>query len=110
MGIGLLGIGLGLGAVLVAAAVGPLWAWALLPLYYQGTRFILDHYTGTCPLKAELGEANLEARYLSVRGKPVEDPALVAAIRATSRHALLQTLSVSLTLTLVTMSLLVIAG
>jgi hypothetical protein len=83
-----LAAGLWIGSILVARDAA--WGWRLLlfPLFYQGIRFIFDYRTGTCPLKAELGQRKLDG-WMTILGERIEDPALSARIRSISRRALL---------------------
>ena len=91
LGLGLLMLAAGLAATVLLATSSAVWPWALLLLlvYYQGIRFVLDYRTGTCPLKAELGQRRLDAKF-SIMGEPVEDPGLARRIRSVSRRALVQ--------------------
>lgn len=80
------------------------WWWALVffALYYQAVRFVLDAQTGTCPLKAELGQRNLRG-LMTVLGEPIADPALASTIRAISRRATVFSLVAAALLTAVSM-------
>lgn len=78
--------------------VAPVWYLILVPFYYQGVRFLLDHRTGTCPLKAELGQEKLDARF-SILGTRIQDRSRIAAIRRKSRKALAQSIATALVLT-----------
>lgn len=79
-----------------------LWSLILFPFYYQGIRFLLDYRTGTCPLKAELGQQKLDARF-SILGTKIQDRDRVVAIRAKSRKALAQAIGAAVVLTVATM-------
>lgn len=82
------------------------WGLILFPLWYQGIRFLYDYSTGTCPLKAELGQSRLDA-FMSVFGEPIEDKELEQKIRTISRKALFRSLSAAFLLT--SLSLILIA-
>lgn len=79
----------------------PSWSLVLFPFYYQGVRFVLDYSTGTCPLKAELGQEKLDARF-SILGTKIPDEARIKAIRTKSRKALVQALAAAAVLTAAT--------
>lgn len=79
----------------------PAWSLVLLPFYYQGVQFVLDYSTGTCPLKAELGQEKLDARF-SILGTKIQDEGRIKAIRTKSRKALVQALAVAAVLTAAT--------
>ena len=90
--------------LLVHSGANLWWGLVLFPAWYQGIRFILDYITGTCPLKAELGQIRLEA-FMSVFGKKLEDRELALRIRAKSRKALFQAVAVAFLLTVLTIIL-----
>ena len=93
--------------IFIMSGTQPLWGLVLLPFYYQGVRFILDHRTGTCPLKAELGQYKLEG-LLTIYGDKLDDENLAMQIRTKSRKALGQALGAAVLLSLLT--ILVMAG
>lgn len=74
------------------------WGLVLFPVWYQGIRFLLDFKTGTCPLKAELGQKKLDA-FMSVFGEKIEDKELVLKIRSKSRKAIVWAVSAAIVLT-----------
>lgn len=97
-------------AIFIWAGSSPWWGLILLPFYYQGVRFILDYRTGTCPLKAELGQRKLEATF-SIFGEEIEDKGLAQRIRAKSRQALVQAGAAAVLLTALSILLIaVLAG
>ncbi len=104
LGIVFLFISLGVGIIFVLNRINPLWALILLPFYYQGVRFILDYRTGTCPLKAELGQYKLDAKF-SILGEKFQDSNLARAIQIKSRKALVQAGLAGVVLTLLNMLL-----
>lgn len=77
------------------------WGLFLLVTYYQGVRFLLDYQTGTCPLKAELGQSKLEGAF-TIFGEKIADQVRVMEIRARSRKALAQAVTASAGFTLLT--------
>ena len=74
------------------------WGLALFPLWYQGIRFIYDYTTGTCPLKAELGQSRLDA-FVSVFGEPIKDREMEQQIRTKSRKAVYRAAAAAFLLT-----------
>ncbi len=90
--------------VLVQSKASAWWGLIVFPLWYQGIRFILDYKTGTCPLKAELGQIKLNA-FMSVFGKKLEDRELALRIRAKSRKALFQAIAAAFLLTIMSIIL-----
>jgi hypothetical protein len=87
----LLAAGLWIASGLVARDAA--WGWRLLlfPLFYQGIRFFFDYRTGTCPLKAELGQCKLDG-WMTILGDRIDDPARARRIRRISRRALVWSL------------------
>ena len=72
---------------MAAAEVHRAWRLFLFPVFYQGVRFLYDHRTGTCPVKAELGQRKLDGR-LTILGDRIGDSDLALRIRRVSRRAL----------------------
>lgn len=66
----------------------PVWILLLFVFFYQGIRFILDYQTGTCPVKSEVGQKKMDARFLSILGEEITDQDAVIKIRNKSRRAL----------------------
>lgn len=87
-----------LASFLVTRDAGWGWRIALFPLFYQGIRFVFDYRTGTCPLKAELGQRRFDG-WMTVLGDRIGDPALTARIRSISRRALVWSLAGAAVLT-----------
>jgi len=103
-GIGILSASIAVAVVFILNDLSPAWGWILLPFFYQGVRFILDYRTGTCPLKAELGQEKLDA-WFSMLGTKIENGERVARIRSISRKALWQAGVAALLLSLLTVVL-----
>lgn len=82
------------------------WGWRLLlfPVFYQGVRFLYDYRTGTCPVKAELGQRKMDG-WLTVLGAKVGDPDLAGRIRAVSRKALARSLALAAVMTAIALAL-----
>lgn len=74
------------------------WALLLFVLTYQTVRFYYDYRTGTCPLKAELGQRKMEG-FMTTTGDPIPDHNLTRRIRSKSRRALVISLAVALVVT-----------
>ncbi len=79
------------------------WGFILFPVWYQGIRFFLDYKTGTCPLKAELGQIKLDA-FVSFSGKKIEDRERALKIRDRSRKAVFKAIAAAFFLTLLTIT------
>jgi len=88
MGISLLALGTALTWVLGSRGepVPSYWAVLFLVLYVVAVRLVLDAQTGTCPLKAERGEQELDG-WLSLTGRPIGDPRVEDLLRHVSRRA-----------------------
>lgn len=105
-----------LGAAFLAAGVwlayemgyhrGTAWGWRLLlfPVFYQGVRFLYDYRTGTCPLKAELGQRKMDG-WLTIVGTRIGDPDLAGRIRTVSRRALVRSLVLAAVMTAIAIAL-----
>lgn len=83
----LLAVGLWVASALVARNAHWEWRLLLFPLFYQGLRFVFDYRTGTCPLKAELGQRSMDG-WLTILGERVGDDGLARRIRGISRRAI----------------------
>ena len=77
------------------------WLILLFVIYYQSIRFLFDYKTGTCPLKAELGQEKLDA-WISVTGEDISNVSKIKTIKSISRKALLISLVLAAVLTLLT--------
>lgn len=99
LGLGLLGAVVVLFAVLLLTGASRWWSLVTFPLLYQGVRFLLDHRTGTDPLKAELGQEKLDGA-MTIFGTEIHDVRRAMRIRAISRRALLEAVLLALAGTL----------
>ncbi len=99
-----------LGIVMLLAAFGLGWwittqsvaGWLIALFFivvYQGVRFLLDFQTGTCPLKAELGQRRLDG-FFTISGTAIDDKRLADDIRGKSRRALILALFVAIAATM----------
>jgi len=107
LGIGFLLIYLIVTVFFAGSEVSPIWGLILFPITYQGVRFFLDYRTGTCPLKAELGQQKLDGT-LTILGEKIQDENQVREIRRKSRRALVQSLGGGIVLTAFTISLMML--
>ncbi|MCF7804658.1 MAG: hypothetical protein K9N46_10075 [Candidatus Marinimicrobia bacterium] len=86
-----LGILMGIVVVVMAVMMARnnltgIWGGILFILTYQAVRFYFDYRTGTCPLKAELGQEKLEG-WMTTIGDPISDQEKSKRIRTKSRKA-----------------------
>lgn len=104
MGITLLALGTALTWVLVSRGEDVAWWWGIpfFAIYYMAVRLVLDGQTGTCPIKAELGQRNLYG-WFTILGEPIDDLRLVATLRHISRRAALFSIVSASILTFVSM-------
>ncbi|MBS1272472.1 MAG: hypothetical protein MAGBODY4_01618 [Candidatus Marinimicrobia bacterium] len=63
-----------------------LWTILLFIVTYQAVRFLFDYRTGTCPLKAELGQRKMTG-FMTVLGEKISDTQLQDSIKTVSRRA-----------------------
>jgi len=99
LGIAMLIAAFGLGWWITTQSVAG-WSIALFFIVvYQGVRFLLDFQTGTCPLKAELGQRRLDG-FFTISGTAIDDKRLADDIRRKSRGALVLALFVAMAATL----------
>lgn len=89
LGYAFLAFGAAVTVALVFSDANPWWSLVLLPLFYQGARFRFDKRSGTCPLKAELGQHRLDG-VLTILGQRIDDAATVSRIKTISRRGLVE--------------------
>lgn len=104
LGISLLGITMVLTFILSRMDLNFWWGIILFPFWFQGIRFLYDYSTGTCPLKAELGQSRLNA-FFSVFGEKIEDRELALKIRTKSRLAIYRAAAAAFLLTILSVIL-----
>ena len=99
LGLGLLAFVVALFVVLLLTEASRWWSLVFFPFLYQGVRFLLDYRTGTCPLKAELGQEKLDGA-MTIFGDEIQDVRRAMKIRAISRRALIEAVLLALAGTL----------
>ena len=99
LGLGLLGVVVALFILMLVTGASRWWSLVFFPMLYQGVRFVYDHRTGICPLKAELGQERLDGA-MTIFGTDIEDVRRATKIRAISRRALIETVLLALAGTL----------
>lgn len=91
---GLAGLVLGLTAMFAVYFftydVGQWWRFVLFIPVFLGTHFLFEARSGTCLLKAELGQADLQDRVFTLMGTKIADIELARQIRKVSRRAQLK--------------------
>ena len=99
LGLGLLGVVVALFILMLVTGASRWWSLVFFPLLYQGVRFVFDYRTGTCPLKAELGQEKLDGA-MTLFGTDIQDVRRAMKIRAISRRALIEAVLLALAGTL----------
>ncbi|MBI2919208.1 MAG: hypothetical protein HYY01_14635 [Chloroflexi bacterium] len=81
--------------------IGQWWRAVLFVPVFLGTSLLFEARSGTCPLKAELGQEDLQDRPLSIGGTQIADIERARQIRSVSRRAQLKALGVAVVVTIV---------